>query len=61
MEKLIDYLECLSPDAKIELVSGGVIFSGYAGEAQNLPYFLLERYDVVGTMFEGGILAIYIC
>ena len=61
MECLMEYLEFISPDSKIEIVHHGIIFSGSAGEAQTtLSNEVLTKRDVVGTMFEQGILAIYI-
>lgn len=61
LESLREFLEFLSPDSKIEIVHNGIIFTGYSGEAQELPRVLLEGYDVVGTKFQHGILAIYVC
>lgn len=62
MESLKEYLEFISPDSKIEIVHNGIIFSGYAGEAQTqLPSEVLTGRDVVGTMFQQGILVLYIC
>lgn len=61
MESLKEYLEFISPDSKIEIVHNGIIFSGYAGETLDLPYLLVEQYDVVGTKFQYGVLAIYVC